>query len=313
MRFNYIVTVHDKEDLIARVVGGLLYCAGNDSHVYLVLDGCTDGTERVVDSMIRDCIGVPITKIHAPDVHEIMSLNLALRQAPQDGEGYNILVQDDVILGDWNFEERVVAVNRHYGDRIGVLSFRHGVNVVADMEARDIREVDVIETAYGQGLCAEPLMPGYAAERMVSLRSPECLSFETVRRIGLLNERFAPYMYDDHDYGLRCLRAGLVNVVYCVKTVSRVDWGGMRRKPQPGAVRIMDRNRRYIFEENSDFIRSLSRPEYCKPAVRITTPFAEEKDQDALGRYRENRELMAAYQRRRRFALVTRLREKLGV
>src|SRR5690242_18856950 len=199
MRFNYIVTIHNKEDLIARVVGGLLYSAGDDSHVYLVLDGCTDGTERVVDSLIRDYVGVPITKIHAPDVHEILSLNLALRQVPQDGEGYNILVQDDVILGDWNFEEKVVAVNRHYGNRIGVLSFRHGVNVVADMEARDIREVDVIETAYGQGLCAEPLMPGDAAERMVSLRSPECLSFETVRRIGLLNERFAPYMYDDHD------------------------------------------------------------------------------------------------------------------
>src|SRR4051812_23970551 len=113
-RFNYIVTIHNKEDLIEKVVTGILICAGGNSHIYLVLDGCTDGTERVVDQLIEDTVGLPITKLRAPDVHEILSLNIALRQVPQSGEGYNILVQDDVIIADRNFEAKVVAVNAHF-------------------------------------------------------------------------------------------------------------------------------------------------------------------------------------------------------
>ncbi len=48
-RFNYIVTIHNKEDLIEQVVNGILIAAGENSHIYLVLDGCTDGTEAVID------------------------------------------------------------------------------------------------------------------------------------------------------------------------------------------------------------------------------------------------------------------------
>ena len=311
-RFNYIVTIHNKEDLIERVIGGILLCAGENSHIYLVLDGCTDGTERVVDRLMDESVGLPITKLTAPDVHEILSLNIALRRVPQDGDGYNILVQDDIILADRNFEKQVCSVNAHFGDRIGVLSFRHGINVSCDPSLQEVGDEDLIETSYGHGICARPLLPGFAVERMICMRSPQCISFATIRRVGLLDEKYAPYTYDDYDYGLRCLKEGLANVVYSVKVRSRVEWGGMRRKPQPGVGAIMKRNRRYVYADHNDFIATLKREDFLQEPVRIAVDYPREDDGIVTQRYEASRSRLQEFERRRRFELVRRVREKLG-
>ncbi len=312
-RFNYVVTIHNKEDLIERVITGILLSAGENSHVYLVLDGCTDGTEAVVDRLIDECVGLPITKLKAPDVHEILSLNIALRQIPQDGDGYNILVQDDILLSDRHFEKKVLAVNRQFGHTIGVLSFRHGVNVVVDPSLEEIREEDLIESSYGHGMCAKPLLPEHAVQRMVCLRSPECISFATIRKVGLLDEKYAPYTYDDHDYGLRCLKVGLVNVVYALKVRSRVEWGGMRRKPQPGVGAIMKRNRRYVYQDHKAFIESLPREDFPQDPVPVVVDSPSEDPAKVLRRYEESRARLDAFSRRQRFNLIRRIREKLAI
>jgi len=310
-RFNYIVTIHNKEDLIEQVVNGILIAAGENSHIYLVLDGCTDGTEAVIDGLMRDWIGLPITKLFAPNVHEIRSLNMALRAVPQDGDGFNILIQDDVILREREFEKKVIAVYEYFNRKIGVLSFRHGANVQLNSDAGDISDVDIIESVYGHGLVDDPLQPGHAVRRMVCFRSPQCISFETIRTIGLLHDKYAPYMYDDHDYGLRCLAAGLENVVYALKTLSRVEWGGMRRSPQPGATQIMRRNRRYVYEDHADFIRSLRREDFLLPPVDVPVDARHEDSTVAMQRYIENKANLKGFRRKRRLNIFRRLREKL--
>lgn len=311
-RFNYIVTIHNKEDLIERVVSSILMSAGANSHVYLVLDGCTDRTEAIIDAMVSEWVGLPVTKLYAPDVHEIRSLNLALRSIPQEGEGYNILVQDDIILRDRQIESKVVSIYRYFSDKIGVLSFRHGANVDLQEEVGEVGESDLIESVYGHGIVENPLAPGYAAIRMVCMRSPQCVSFDTIRRIGLLDERFAPYTYDDYDYGLRCAKAGLTNVVYSLKVMSRVEWGGMRRSPQPGVLQIMKRNRRYIFEDHAGFIRTLRREDFQKPPVLIPVSAPNEDVEAALRGYRNSKADLKNYFLRRRLNVIRRLRDKFS-
>lgn len=312
-RFNYIVTIHNKEDLIDKVLTGILLSAGNNSHVYLVLDGCTDGTESVIDQILIEYVGLPVTKLFAPDVHEILSLNIALRIVPQTGDGFNILVQDDVILRERHFERKILAAYRYFGEKIGLLSFRHGANIGLDDTLNEITETDIIESVYGQGMVERPLAPGEATTRMVCLRSPECISFKTIREIGLLNEKYAPYTYDDHDYGLRCLRAGLQNVIYALKTSSKVEWGGMRRSPQPGVAAIMKRNRRYVYEDHADFIRTLRREDFVQPAAIIPVDAPVEDTQVAMDRYRKNRLHLRDFNRRRRFEIIRRLRERFSI
>jgi GT2 family glycosyltransferase len=312
-RYNYIVTIHNREDLIEEVLTSILISIGDNSHVYLVLDGCTDRTEAIIDCMLLDWMGLPVTKLYAPDVHEIRSLNIALGSISQEGEGFNILVQDDILLRDKDFEKKVAAIYRHFDGNIGVLSFRHGANIALETAKGEIVETDLIESVYGQGMVDRPLEPGYAVARMVCMRSPQCISFKTVRTIGLLDERYAPYTYDDYDYGLRCLKTGLKNVVYALKIKSRVEWGGMRRSPQPGVAAIMKRNRQYVYTDHAEFIKTLSREEFHQPPVAIPVEASTEDAVTALREYQQNKTDLTRFLRRRRFDLVRRFREKFSI
>lgn len=312
-RFNYIVTIHNREDLIERVLNAILICAGDDSHIFLVLDGCTDRTEAIVDHVLLDWVGLPVTKVHAPNVHETRSLNIALKSISQAGDGYNLLIQDDIILQDRELEKKIVALYKYFGPKIGVVSLRHGANIALDTSKGEIAEVDLIESVYGQGLVDTPLEPDCAAVRMVCMRSPQCISFETVRAIGFLDEKFAPYSYDDYDYCLRCIARGLQNIVYALKTSSRVEWGGMRRSPQPGVASIMKRNRQYIYQDHAELIRTLKLKDYELPAARIPVDAATEDSTIAMRSYLDQKSRLKQFVQRRRFDVIRRLREKFSI
>ena len=50
-KFNYIITIHNKEDMIEQVMMCVLMCCRDNSHIYPVLDGCTDRTEDISNRM----------------------------------------------------------------------------------------------------------------------------------------------------------------------------------------------------------------------------------------------------------------------
>ena len=106
-RFNYIITIHNKQDLIRDVLICVLMCCRDNSHIYPVLDGCTDQTEEIIDEIITTFSHIPITKVYMSNVHEILSINAGLRAANQEGDGYNIILQDDVMLRDFMWETKV--------------------------------------------------------------------------------------------------------------------------------------------------------------------------------------------------------------
>ena len=51
--FNYIITIHNKEHLIRKVLNGVKNSMTENSVIYPVLDGCTDNTEHVIDEFQR--------------------------------------------------------------------------------------------------------------------------------------------------------------------------------------------------------------------------------------------------------------------
>src|SRR3972149_2488814 len=127
-RFNYIITIHNKENLIAQVIQCVLMCCRDNSHIYPVLDGCTDRTEEIIDRIINTYAGIPITKVYTPDVHELLSINAGLRAANHDGNGYNIVLQDDVLLADFMLEDKISKLYEWAGPKLGYVSLRLGAN-----------------------------------------------------------------------------------------------------------------------------------------------------------------------------------------
>ena len=282
-RFNYIITIHNKEDLIEEVLKCVLMCCRDNSHVYPVLDGCTDSTEKIVDGIINKFSGVPITKVYTPDVHELLSINAGLKAACQESEGYNIILQDDVLLLDTNLEDKVHRLYQWAGPKLGYVSFRLGANFTKDaVNSKDpVPYTNYVENAYGHGIRnAKMLTLGYLAYRTVPIKSPVCLPFKIVREVGVFNEELAPYGHDDPELAIRIIKAGYHNAVFSVKFGSDVNWGGTRTTAHLDLNPIIKRNMNYIRRWYADDLSKICLETQPEKIVKIDgmATSAEEKE-----------------------------------
>lgn len=278
-RFNYIITIHNKEHLIKDVLNSIIRCCGKNSYIYPVLDGCTDNTEKYIDEIAK-AVDVPIEKIYAPDVHEIKSINIALRHVPQNYKGCNVIIQDDVILDDIKIESYIKKTYESIGySKIGVLAFRHGVNLILDYKNKEIRETDIIESCFGIGMSSKPLLPGFLIERMVGVRSPECISCKVISDIGMMDEKLAPCTFDNHDYSLRCIKKGYKNLIFSIPFISNLEWGGTRSNNQDQFSKILNRNKKYLYKKHFNLIKILNKKSSFKNFIKnqfVVTRFDKE-------------------------------------
>lgn len=260
--FNYIITIHNKEELIAEVLNAVIKCCGNNSFIYPVLDGCTDRSELIIDEIILANPAIPITKIKLDDVHEIISINEGLKRSDQTAHGYNIILQDDVILQDPAIEKTIGQIYKTAGSKLGYLSFRLGANISASPADADEGSpfVDYIESTYGHGIeKGTILLPGQLAFRHISIKSPVCIPTEIINQFGFLDEALAPCFHDDTEYSLRLLKKGYKNAVFSLKYQSDIEWGGTRKKPDPDLQKLIKKNITYVKKKyGADFLNTIA-------------------------------------------------------
>ena len=284
-RFNYIITIHNKAELIDRVLMCTLMCARDQSHIYLVLDGCTDDTEKIIDELMTRYSNVPITKVFAPDVHEILSINIGLRAANQEGEGFNIILQDDVLLADFLLEKKISALYEWGGPTLGYVSLRFGANFAQDAATSNstFPFIEYAENAYAHYILNSTMvMPGHFTYRQVPIKSPVCLPFKLVREIGLLEERLAPYVYDDQEYAIRCLSAGYRNGIFSIRFHSELEWGGTRKSGHGSTIPMAERNMKLIREWHRDKLVELAEKGETNEIFDIAGPISKVEGDAAL-------------------------------
>jgi glycosyltransferase involved in cell wall biosynthesis len=298
-RFNYIITIHNKEDLIEQVIMSVLMCCRDNSHIYPVIDGCTDRTEEIIDRLICTYSGVPITKVHASDVHEILSINAGLKVANQEADGFNIILQDDVVLADFMLEQKVVALYKWAGSQLGFVSFRFGANFKKDAATSNdaVPYCDYVENAYGHGIQeAEVLLPGHFAYRSAVIKSPVCIPTKLIRTIGVLEERLAPYCHDDLEYSMRSIKAGYKNGVFPLRFFSDVKWGGTRTTPHPELNNIIDRNMRLIRTWQGPDLADICQSNQPKGIVEVPNMSGPGDAERAIKVWNETRDNLTKYQ-----------------
>jgi glycosyltransferase involved in cell wall biosynthesis len=297
-RFNYIITIHNKEALIKEVINCLLICGRDNSHIYPVLDGCTDQTEAIIDDLIKTFSHVPITKVYTPDVHEILAINAGLRVADQTGDGYNIILQDDVLLHDFLLQERILKLYEWAGSDLGFVSFRHGANLTKDAATSDSIQpfTDYVENAYGHGLPnATGLLPGELAYRTIVIKSPVCIPSKVIRTVGLLEEKLAPYMCDDIEYSIRCAQAGYRNAAFALRFQSDVDWGTTRTNPDSRLSQLEKRNIELIRQWHGAEIERLSNSDQTNAIVEVPDMVTSDERAIALEAQQRNRKQLEVF------------------
>jgi GT2 family glycosyltransferase len=297
--FNYIITIHNKEDLIEDVLNSVIKCCNANSFIYPVLDGCTDKSEEIIDQIIRENRNISINKIKVNDVHEIMSINEALKLSNQSVEGYNIILQDDVILMDFLIEKKIIYLYEKMGDKLGYLSFRMGGNIKDDvLESNDGSPFkDYIENAFGHGSeKSKILLPGQFAFRSIVIKSPVCIPTWIIKQFGLLDETLSPCFHDDTEYCLRLIKNGYKNGVFAIEYLSNLEWGGTRRKPNQGFYKNIKINMDYLRKKYyNEILKIISSPQE-KEKVNIEEFVNLQMNRKALQQYKLNKRKRKKFQ-----------------
>ena len=97
---SIILTVHNKDWLIEKVLEGIILNTRTPYELIIVIDGCTDNSEKVVwDTLLSTPVDWKL--LYAPDVFETKANNIGLKAAKGDKV---IIIQDDMIVNeqDWN-------------------------------------------------------------------------------------------------------------------------------------------------------------------------------------------------------------------
>tara|TARA_B110000908_G_C10219145_1_gene434359 strand:- start:608 stop:1444 length:837 start_codon:yes stop_codon:yes gene_type:complete len=266
-KFNYIVPIFNKEDILSQTLEGIENCAGIESRIVMIVDGCTDNSEGIVDEFMKNS-SHQVEKILMPNVHMLLSVNAGLKTVKK---GFSIIMQDDIILRDIDTEKKLIEQYKKMNNKLGVTSFRYGSNIgltslfdrlKQKTLNRMIKEIDVIK---GPDDYADIPKGEYGKfyPRMSAINGPNCIPWEVLSRIGILDEKLAPYGYDDPEYCLRALKAGFINGLFPVNYESEEDWGGTRRSKSFNreAAKIHKRNKIHIYKKHHSFIKQYLKDE----------------------------------------------------
>jgi hypothetical protein len=173
----------------------------------------------------------------------------------------------DIILEDEKLEEKISALYKHMGERLGVVSLRLAANVKATsifgrLRLRTItpmiEEMDyIIKSNEPQSFQIGEY--GLFYPRMDAINGPNIIPWSVRQKIGVLDEALAPYGYDDPEYCLRAMKVGFINGIFPLQFRSDVEWGGTRRskKYMAEVLRIHMRNRKYIWTKHGEYIKWL--------------------------------------------------------
>lgn len=262
--FNYIVPIFNKEDILNDTLQAVERCAASESKIIMIVDGCTDKSEEIVDEFSKNSSHKTI-KLLMPNVHMLLSVNEGLKNV---NNGYSVIMQDDIILQDIDFEAKVIELYNSI-HQLGVISLRYGSNIGEINLYKKIKnftldgmieEVDFIKSpddyaSYQTGEY-ETFYP-----RMSSINGPNVIPWTLLSKIGHFDSNLAPYGFDDPEYCLRALQQGFINGLYPLKYESEIEWGGTRRSKSflKKAAEIHKRNRKYIFNKHQKFLKKYIR------------------------------------------------------
>lgn len=220
--FNYIITIHNSQNHIAKVIESVLRCKSPESRVYAVLDGCTDYSENRVN-MFPD-----VRKIRTDDIREMLAINEGLKQSGH--ADFYFIMQDDVFLIDPEIETKIKELYKKIPN-IGVLSLRHGGNLTGDDVHNPFNEI--IQSESQPYIPNIPLLPiGKYTCRQVLFKSPIIISSEVYQKLGGYDERFAPIAHDDTEYCIRAMKEGYQNIIAAIEVIQPLEMGGTRRISQ---------------------------------------------------------------------------------
>jgi len=246
-KVSVLVTTHNKENLIDFVCHGIRNnISENVNQIIVVFDGCTDSTEEKTKSIFSDIdSSVKIDYVHTDDIFELKANNEGMKLVEND---YVLSIQDDMVIKEKNFDQRMLEPFLKFNDVFSVTSFvahnntfnerTGGMNYI-DIANKDNSSRDIF----------------YARE--YANRGPIMYDYRDFVKLNYYDEWFAPCSYDDLDICLRAVKElNKVSGLYWIEYTSKINWGTSRNKNQEFFQKQYFVNAKKIHERHQDILSS---------------------------------------------------------
>jgi len=251
------LTVHNKGFLLDRVLNGIKNNTVGNYELVVVLDGCTDNSESILDSFISSN-QIPVKKLYAPNVFETKANNIAAKSSEGD---YIFIVQDDMIIHEHGWNERMLKPIKTF-DRVFAVTSRTAHNWILNPNSKDINNDSFNGTQWSDILfhtehaSRSNINRNTFAVRDSVNRGPLLLRHDVFRSLGYLDEIFSPQDMDDHDLCYRAYKQGYISGCYWIDYESKDEWGGTRENNAPKKWLLMSnhKNSKLVLERHRDLI-----------------------------------------------------------
>ena len=206
---SVVLPVYNKEGVLAellRLLDRALISYGAVD-LCVILDGCTDHSERVARRFFRDRGDYPVEILTTPNIFEVRNNNLGLQRATGR---YAMIVQDDNFIYDPDcILEAVTFMEK--SSRAAIVGGLAGVNYYP-RETRGLQGpgqvyADDNEVYWRQDAATDPALTRRIFQADACMRGPLFISKEFMEEHGYLDEAFVPLHCDDMDL---CFRAASV-------------------------------------------------------------------------------------------------------
>ena len=226
--FSIVLTIHDKEFLLERVIQGLIRNTVGEFEIIYVVDGCSDRSLDVVEKRVRRQDKILVT----PNLFETKANNVGCKAANGD---FIAIIQDDQIVNEYSWNLRMLQPFA-FGDIYGVTSgAAHNWSLNPHPSANSMTRDGWSDLLRTQNKADKSNTRRDRFEiRASGNRGPLILDHSTLRDLNYFDELYAPQDMDDHDLAFRA-RANLGKFIGCywVDVYSRNEWGGTRADGGP--------------------------------------------------------------------------------
>lgn len=242
MTITCLLTTHNKENMIADVCHSILNNVSElTKEIIVVFDGCTDNTADIAINILKNFNG-EVKHVYTDDVFELRANNAGLKEVTSD---YVILIQDDMIIKEKDFDKRMLKPFLAFDDVFAVTA----------------------QTAHNNEILGDRLIPTYVADRRarysrdmfgvreIANRGPLMYYYPDVVKLNFFDESYVPNSYDDHDISYRAKKLlNKVSGIYWIDYDSEPEWGTGRQKNQDLHLKAHKENRKVIIERHRDII-----------------------------------------------------------
>ena len=213
-----LLTTHNKENMIESVCRGIVNNVSElTEQIIVVFDGCVDKTEKLTKNVLKD-FNKKITYVYTDDVFELRANNVGLKEVMSN---YVILIQDDMIINEKEFDKRMLLPFQKYSDVFAVTSQTAHNNRIINGGLHVDNPADR-RTGWSRDSFAI---------REIANRGPLMYDYSDVVSLNYFDEHLCPNSYDDHDISYRAYeKLGKVSGLYWIDYDSDPSWGTGRQK-----------------------------------------------------------------------------------